>query len=415
MATVYKVGKKWRADWTDKEGVRHRPKYKTKTEADDVLTEVKAQLKEGTYVAPKKIPTFGALADSWITGRIQLSRNPGEGYRPSTLAQWQCHIAHMNSSFEKVKVNEIDAQAIERAMAQWRLSKGQDGRSLSSRTVAKVLTTMSRILKLGIRSKCGIQMDQTKLIEKVKESSGEQTETGERLYVGLHEVTEQEVLTPEEAKRVILAAKPGFFRTFIQTGIYTGARISEILALPWSKVKLDRGIVEFSRSLYTAKVKGEVNQEKFRWFDPKTKHGVRNVPIPQALVSALREWKEKCPKSRLDLVFCNEFGDPYERTGVGRYGLRPALKQAGIDKAVTPHGLRHTYASMLILLGRPIPEISYNLGHADVLITMKVYAHFLKPKKQDTMVDLERLIQDSLAQTGTVDTEKEILNHKYLI
>jgi len=192
-----------------------------------------------------------------------------------------------------------------------------------------------------------------------------------------------------------LAAKPGFYRTVIQTTIYTGARISEILTLKWSDIKLDRSIVEIRRSLSTAKVKGEANQEKFRWFDPKTEHGVRDIPVAQELVSALQAWKEKCPESRLGLVFCNEFGEPYERTGIGRYGLNPALEQARIDKAVTPHGLRHTYASMLIMLGRPIPEISYNLGHADVLITMKVYAHFLRPKKQDTMSDLERLIQNA--------------------
>ena len=108
----------------------------------------------------------------------------------------------------------------------------------------------------------------------------------------------------------------------------------------------------------------------------------------------MRAWKEKCPRSRLDLVFCNEFGEPCNRTGIGRHGLAPALEQAGIEKAVTMHGLRHSYASMLILLKRPITEISEYLGHADVSITMRVYAHFLKPKKQDTMSDLERLIEN---------------------
>jgi integrase len=112
------------------------------------------------------------------------------------------------------------------------------------------------------------------------------------------------------------------------------------------------------------------------------------------LVSALREWKEKCPQSQLELVFCNEFGEPCDRTGIRRYGLKPAHKQAKIEKAVTMHGLRHSYASMPILLGRKIPEISRYLGHADVVVTMKVYAHFLKPKKQDMMSDLERLIQN---------------------
>jgi integrase len=122
-----------------------------------------------------------------------------------------------------------------------------------------------------------------------------------------------------------------------------------------------------------------------RWFDPKTKSGLREIPIPSELVAALKAWKEKCPSSRLELVFGNEFGEPCDRTGMGRYGLKPALEQAKIDKVVTMHGLRHTYASMLILLGRKIPEISQYLGHADVSITMRVYAHFVKPKTQDTM------------------------------
>jgi integrase len=83
-----------------------------------------------------------------------------------------------------------------------------------------------------------------------------------------------------------------------------------------------------------------------------------------------------------------------DRTGMGRYGLKPALEQVKINKVVTMYGLRHTYASMLILLGRKIREISQYLGHADVSITMRVYAHFVKPKKRDTMSDLERLIEN---------------------
>jgi len=46
------------------------------------------------------------------------------------------------------------------------------------------------------------------------------------------------------------------------------------------------------------------------------------------------------------------------------------------------------------MLRRSETEISYNLGHADVAITMRVYAHFLSRKKQDPMTDLERLIQN---------------------
>jgi len=57
---------------------------------------------------------------------------------------------------------------------------------------------------------------------------------------------------------------------------------------------------------------------------------------------------------------------------------------------------------MLILLKRSIPEISEYLGHADVSITMRVYAHFLTQKKQNSIGDLERLIQSSSTQMGTI-------------
>jgi len=76
MATAYKVGKKWRADWTDNEGRRHRKRFKTNGDADEYLTTIKSQIAEGTYVAPKNVPTFGALADMWIAGSIEQSCTP---------------------------------------------------------------------------------------------------------------------------------------------------------------------------------------------------------------------------------------------------------------------------------------------------------------------------------------------------
>ena len=132
---VYKVGKKWRADWYDNDGARTRKRFKTKGEAEEYLDSIKAKVRNNTYIAPQKIWLFGSLADSWIENRIAESRTAGAGYRPSSLAQWQSHIAHMKVCFENIKVNTIDARAIERAIAMWRLPKDQGGRGLSQRTV----------------------------------------------------------------------------------------------------------------------------------------------------------------------------------------------------------------------------------------------------------------------------------------
>lgn len=318
MAAVYKVGKKWRADWIDNEGIRHRKRFQTKGDADEYLTEIKSQIKDGTYVAPQTVVTFGELADAWIAGRIAQSRTLGAGYRPFTLAQWQSHVAHLKFSFENQKVNTIDAAAIESAVAQWRLPKDQGGRGLGAKTCRKVCTTAARIFKYGMRNKRGVQANPVALIEKIKESSGEQIENIGRANTRVHEVTDREVLTPKESKALILATPPGVYRALIAAAIHTGARISELLALRWSDLQLDKGIVTIRRTVSTARVKGEENQEKWRWFSPKTDKGFREIPIPGSLVTTLKEWQERCPRSQFELVFCREDGTPLDRTSVGR-------------------------------------------------------------------------------------------------
>jgi integrase len=212
----------------------------------------------------------------------------------------------------------------------------------------------------------------------------------------LHKVTEQEVLTPQETKSLILATSPGLDRTLIMTDVFSGARISELLALQWPDLDLQNGAITIRRSLSTARVQGELNHQKWRWFDPKTAAGTRTVPIPPQLVCALRTWREKCPESRFNLVFCNAAGEPLDRTTIGREVLAPALKRAGIEKKITPHRLRHTYASTLIMLGRDVAQVSKYLGHSDVNVTLTVYTHFIK-RKQDTMDDLEQLIAVELS------------------
>jgi hypothetical protein len=91
--------------------------------------------------------------------------------------------------------------------------------------------------------------------------------------------------------------------------------------------------------------------------DPKSKKSGRSVPAPRELVHDLRLWKLKCP---------------------------PTPQDAACVKAEVPrrtlHRLRHTFASLLIMRGRPLPEVIVLLGHRDIGITAKVYAHFIDQK-----------------------------------
>jgi integrase/recombinase XerD len=75
-----------------------------------------------------------------------------------------------------------------------------------------------------------------------------------------------------------------------------------------------------------------------------------------------------------DFVFANQPGGKPPVAHVVRAYLRRLLAQAGIDKKVTPHKLRHTYATRLLESGTELVDIQVLLGHVK-LATTQIYTH----------------------------------------
>ncbi len=109
------------------------------------------------------------------------------------------------------------------------------------------------------------------------------------------EVRAEEVLSPEEARRMIDNAEEGFFRTLFLTAYLTDARHDELSALRWIGVDLEAGKLVILRSLSWAKLKGEPPRARF--YEPKTKAGRRTLPIAAELVHTLKVWKVAWPKA----------------------------------------------------------------------------------------------------------------------
>jgi integrase len=145
----------------------------------------------------------------------------------------------------------------------------------------------------------------------------------------------------------------------------TGLRIGEVLGLTWPVVDLKVGKLEVRLNLADTD-KGQ----PLTLQPPKTNSSRRTVPLPPELTSELKIWKLKCPKSDLDFVFAREDGLPYHRKAAS-VTLDRAISTAEI-KRLTPHGLRHTFASLLLADGVPVPEVSALLGHKNSYVTWKV-------------------------------------------
>src|SRR5262249_28511964 len=124
------------------------------------------------------------------------------------------------------------------------------------------------------------------------------------------------------------------------------------------------------------------------FWTPKSKHSIRKFSVPDELCLALKKWKLQCPVSKWDLIFPKPDGRPQDRKATWRAmgaTVRKANENAKDEneklRRLTVHSLRHSFASIHLMNGTPIPEVSAMLGHANVNITLTVYTHFI-PKMQ---------------------------------
>lgn len=156
----------------------------------------------------------------------------------------------------------------------------------------------------------------------------------------------------------------------------TGARHGEALALMWRDQSADEIIIRRNWS-------DEYRDGEPVFWTPKTKNSIRRIPISDELSLELKKWKLQSPPSKYNLMFPQADGRPQSRKFVWR-AFDGAIKNANHGKRedeklrrLTIHSLRHSFASIHLMYGTPITEVSAMLGHADVTTTLQVYSHFI--------------------------------------
>lgn len=171
----------------------------------------------------------------------------------------------------------------------------------------------------------------------------------------------------------------------------TGMRKGEVFGLMWSDVNLDKNILTVSHNLVgTNKVD-----------TPKTKSSNRNIILTQNTVNVLKDWKQKQERFAVEFgptVFKNKFGFVFTNTRgnsisvdnfLHRYWYK-LCKAANLPDGFTFHGLRHTHATCLLQSGVNVKVVSERLGHSDVSMTMRVYAHALPSMQAEAVKALEK-------------------------
>jgi integrase len=189
-------------------------------------------------------------------------------------------------------------------------------------------------------------------------------------------ISEDMFLAFDETERFLRAAAPEW-RTFLVVALKTGLRVGELLALKWEDLDLVAGQLIVRRTLWN----GEEGPPK------GGRH--RMVPLSSEAVATLKAHRHlKGP-----YVFCDKTGERLTHSMV-KDVVPTTCRKVGLAKRLTTHGLRHSFASHLVMRGVSLKAVQELLGHATIEMTMR-YAHLSPNVKREAVQLLDAAAPDA--------------------
>lgn len=216
----------------------------------------------------------------------------------------------------------------------------------------------------------------------------------------------KQALTEKQEQQLLAAVKGLQVEPLVMIGLYTGMRRGEICGLKWDAVELNGKAphVTVRRACHWPEKKGGVVTE-----DLKSAAAARTIPIPPQLVQYLHGLYDALPgtdaKKARRCVYGNADGTPVSystfrrrwetiktrSTASGRElgeKIRNRRIWITLDFYPTPHILRHTYITRLILGGMDVKRVQYLAGHEDPELTLKIYTSLQKAAPEDLIDDI---------------------------
>lgn len=306
-------------------------------------------------------PTFEELASLWL-------ENYRTTVKPSTFENVQSKVEKMTEEhFEGLKLKKITVAYCQRVVI--KLSK-------SYVLYNHYLSVINRIFKYAVLMDI---LDSNPFDKVIKPKSRQTQRKGN-------------FLTKEDLKEFLKLAQTAtlsYFFPLVHLMAYTGLRQGEALALKWSDIDFENKKITVDKTAVRIK-------EKQTLQTPKTKNSKRVISIDPTTLSILKSWKKDQIKIYFrngkhfegdeNFIFTNQRGEWVHIHNFIRYFKRFIADHK--LKTITPHGLRHTHASLLFSAGVEPKNISDRLGHSTVQITLDLYTHITEEQRSDTVEKL---------------------------
>lgn len=374
----------WAVRYKDRGGAYRQRSFKRKKDADAYRSKVEQELLEGEHIAASQRKSVEFVADEYKR-HIEAAAKRG-AMRETTVAMYLQRIRTLVlPTLGGSAVNELEPRDIELWVAKLR----EEG--YAPKTVTSCIGLLHSIMTLAIRYRYAKNNPVSSIAPDVRRATPQP--------IREFALDDIRLLLATAAKRYPKSKRrpTATLQCFVSMGAFLGMRWGEIAGLQMKNLDLDAGLIRVRTSLSRF---GDL-------YEPKTKAGNRDIRLPTTMVTLLRAYIADFPPAGPDrLLFESTHGYPISYASWWTKSWSKLLERAGLaggDQRLRFHALRHFAASWAIENGWPLPDVAYQLGHANVGVTLQVYAHTIE-KRAQSLAAMDELA-DKLTITDVAPVE----------
>ena len=334
--------------------------FATKKLAQDVLARLLADSQRGLFVEPSRLTVGAYLLEDWLPARRpSLRDSTANSYEQIVRTYVLPHIGGLQlSALDGPTLNRLYGQLLATGRIDDR--RHDAGSGLAPKTVRNLHGVLTKAFRDGVRW--------GRLVRNPCDAADPPRGAS----------PEMKAWSTEELRAFVTSVQSHRWAAIWTLMATTGMRRGEVLGLRWIDIDLDAGTVTIrsTRIRYGNNVSSST---------PKTARGNRTIAIGPATTASLRSWKREQAADRLlcgpawhdsGLVVTLGDGTPPDPNSFTNLFAK-LVRRAGLPRIRHNHDLRHSYATAALADGVPVKVVSQRIGHADVGVTLKVYAHVL--------------------------------------
>src|SRR5436305_4851674 len=331
----------------------------TQAKAQTALQDELAKVQLGTWTPPEpepaptveQDPTFHEFSSDWLAAHERE-------WRPKTRSDYEWKLSyHLLPSFKRHRLSQITIAEVDR----YRAAKVKQGK-LSAASINKTIALLAQVLEVAV---------EYGLIERNAARGRRRRLKADRpapVWLDSAEQIGALLDAAGELDREARVDRQVPRKAILATLTFAGLRIGELVDLRWRDVDLAAGRITVRSA--------------------KTDAGVRTIGLLPVLRDELAALKARAKPHSYERVFATQAGGALNQSNLRNRTLALSVERANarleaagsvpLPDGLTPHKLRHTFASLLVALGTDPGAVMDQLGHEDAAFTLRVYRHGMR-------------------------------------